>query len=398
MSRRRSLRVGLVCPYALDTPGGVQSHVLGLAGYLRELGHDPYVLAPGALPADALGLDEAHFTSAGAPVAVRYNGSVARVVFGPLSAARARRWCARPGFDLLHVHEPITPSVALLALWAAEVPVVATFHTATPRSRSMQLAGHALAAAVDKIDAGIAVSEVAREVVVRHLGRDAVIIPNGFPLAAFAAPAVPGPEPVPGPGPVPGPELVEGRWRGGDRPRLVFLGRLDEPRKGLDVLLAALPALRRAHPDLDVVVAGQGQRVLPPGCRSVGAVSEAEKAALLAGADVFVAPHTERESFGIVLLEAMASGAPVVASDLVSFADLLTAGDRGPAEAAGHLFRSGDPDALARAVLGVLARPEHPETERARLLVARYDWSSVGAAVLAVYEAVLAATSVEGAS
>ena len=383
MSRRPSLRVGLVCPYALDTPGGVQSHVLGLAGYLREQGHDPYVLAPGALPADALGLDEAHFTSAGAPVPVRYNGSVARVVFGPLSAARARRWCARPGFDLLHVHEPVTPSVALLALWAAEVPVVATFHTATPRSRSMQLAGHALAAAVDKIDAGIAVSEVAREVVVRHLGRDAVIIPNGFPLAAFAGMAG---------------RPVDGRWRGGDRPRLVFLGRLDEPRKGLDVLLAALPALRRAHPDLDVVVAGQGQRVLPPGCRSVGAVSEAEKAALLAGADVFVAPHTERESFGIVLLEAMASGAPVVASDLVSFADLLTAGDRGPAEAAGHLFRSGDPDALVRAVLGVLARPEHPETERARLLVARYDWSSVGAAVLAVYEAVLAAASVEGAS
>jgi phosphatidylinositol alpha-mannosyltransferase len=395
VSRRRSLRVGLACPYALDTPGGVQSHVLGLAAYLRELGHDPYVLAPGALPADALGLDEAHFTSAGAPVPVRYNGSVARVVFGPLSAARARRWCARPGFDLLHVHEPITPSVALLALWAAEVPVVATFHTATPRSRSMQLAGHALAAAVDKIDAGIAVSEVAREVVVRHLGRDAVIIPNGFPLAAFAAPARSAVSP---PEPLSRPEPVEGRWRDGDRPRLVFLGRLDEPRKGLDVLLAALPALRRAHPDLDVVVAGQGQRVLPPGCRSVGAVSEAEKAALLAGADVFVAPHTERESFGIVLLEAMASGAPVVASDLVSFADLLTAGDRGPAEAAGHLFRSGDADALGRAVLGVLARPEHPETERARLLVARYDWSSVGAAVLAVYEAVLAATSVEGAS
>lgn len=259
MTRRRSLRVGLVCPYALDTPGGVQSHVLGLAAYLRGLGHDPYVLAPGALPADALGLDEAHFTSAGAPVPVRYNGSVARVVFGPLSAARARRWCARPGFDLLHVHEPITPSVALLALWAAEVPVVATFHTATPRSRSMQLAGHALAAAVDKIDAGIAVSEVAREVVVRHLGRDAVIIPNGFPLAAFTAPLVPGPEPVAGP------EPVEGRWRGGARPRLVFLGRLDEPRKGLDVLLAALPALRRAHSDLDVVVAGQGQRVLRRG-------------------------------------------------------------------------------------------------------------------------------------
>ena len=307
----------------------MQNHVLGLARHLRERGHVPSVLAPGELPTRlATALDEDEFTSAGAAVPLRYNGSVARVGFGPLSAARVRSWLRRGAFDLLHVHEPITPSVALLALWAAEVPVVATFHTATPRSRSMQLAGGVLRPALEKLDAQIAVCESARLVVVQHLGRDAVVIPNGFRAADFA--------PTPGPG------------RPADRrPRLLFLGRTDEPRKGLDVLLAALPAIREAVPDLEVVVAGQGARPLPPDCVGLGLVDERRKADLLASADVFVAPHRARESFGIVVLEAMASGAPVVASDLPAFAELLGGIGPGPAER-GVLFPAGGPTTWRR--------------------------------------------------
>jgi len=165
----RGLRIGLVCPYSLDRPGGVQNHVLGLAEALRGLGHHPAVLAPGDLPA----LDpELDFTSAGPSLPVPYNGSIARVSFGPVTAGRVRRWLRDGGFDLVHLHEPITPSISLQALRFAEVPVVATYHTATPRSRTMQVAGDALRRLVEKVDAGIAVSEPARDVVVRHLGRD----------------------------------------------------------------------------------------------------------------------------------------------------------------------------------------------------------------------------------
>jgi phosphatidyl-myo-inositol alpha-mannosyltransferase len=366
--QRGSLRVGMVCPYSFDVPGGVQNHVLGLARYLRQAGHRSYLLAPGELGTAAAPLDAEDFCSVGAAMPVRYNGSVARVNFGPLSAARVRRWLHKGKFDLIHIHEPITPSISLLTLWSAEQPVVATFHTATPRSRSMQLAGGVLRSAIEKIDAGIAVSESARNVVVQHLGRDAVVIPNGIHFDAFAR---------------------QRHTRAGLGPRLIFLGRLDEPRKGLDVLLAAVPLIMKSHPNLEVVVAGQGSRSLPPWCCSLGTISEETKIALLGSADVFVAPHLARESFGIVLLEAMASGVPIVASELSSFVDVL--GPRQDGGRLGELFAAGDHRALAGAVLEVLDRPNPLRAARAQEAARLYDWSSVGTTVLAVYRAALSA-------
>jgi phosphatidyl-myo-inositol alpha-mannosyltransferase len=363
----RPLRIGMVCPYSFDVPGGVQSHVLGLARYLRQRGHRPCVLAPGELGRATTTIDIADFASAGAAMPVPYNGSVARVNFGPLSAARVRRWLRNGEFDLIHIHEPITPSISLLALWAGEAPVVATFHTATPRSRSMQLAGGMLRAAIEKIDAGIAVSESARNVVVQHLGRDAVVIPNGIRFDDFAS----------------------GHVRYHQQPRLIFIGRLDEPRKGLDVLLTAVPLIRHARPDLEVIVAGQGTRSLPPWCCNLGTVSDEAKAALLRSADVFVAPQLARESFGIVLLEAMASGIQIVASDLPPFVDVL--GGPQDEQRLGEVFAVGDHRALARAVLTVLDRPHPLRAARARRAARNYDWSSVGANVLEIYRAVLSA-------
>jgi phosphatidylinositol alpha-mannosyltransferase len=366
---RRPLRVGMVCPYSFDVPGGVQNHVLGLARYLRQTGHRPCVLAPGELGRATAALEIEDFASAGAAMPVPYNGSVARVNFGPLSAARVRRWLRDGEFDLIHIHEPITPSISLLALWAAEVPVVATFHTATPRSRSMQLAGGVLRAAVEKIEAGIAVSESARNVVVQHLGRDAVVIPNGIWFDDFA----------------------QAHVRSGhqQQPRLIFIGRLDEPRKGLDVLLAAVPVIRQARPNLEVIVAGQGTRPLPPWCCNLGTITDEAKTALLRSADVFVAPQLARESFGIVLLEAMASGVQIVASDLPSFVDMLGAPQ--DEQRLGEVFAVGDHRALAHLVLQVLDRPNPLRATRARQTAQNYDWSSVGAAVLAIYRAVLSA-------
>jgi phosphatidylinositol alpha-mannosyltransferase len=370
-----SLRIGIVCPYSFDVPGGVQNHVLGLARYLRHAGHRPCVLAPGELGHATEGLDVEDFASVGAAMPVRYNGSVARVNFGPVSAARVRRWLRKGKFDVLHIHEPITPSISLLALWAAEQPVVATFHTATPRSRSMQLAGGVLRGAIEKIDAGIAVSESARNVVVQHLGRDAVVIPNGIEFDDFAR--------------KPRLRAVEAR------PRLIFLGRLDEPRKGLDVLLAAVPSIMKAHPDLEVIVAGPGNRPLPDWCRSLGMITPEAKIALLGSAHVFVAPHLARESFGIVLLEAMASGVPIVASELPSFLDVL--GSPQDEGRLGEVFAAGDSGALAASVLRVLDRPNFLRTLRAQEAARRYDWSAIGATVVAVYRAALSAAPPEWA-
>ena len=400
-----AMKIGLVCPYSMAAPGGVQNHVLGLAGYLGAQGHQVRVLAPGRPNRQRLreyGLSADQVDSAGGSIPVPYNGSIARVNFGPLSLTRARRWVRAGDFDLLHLHEPVTPSVSGWALVAADRPVVATFHTATPRSRTMELAGRLLGSTIRKIDAGIAVSDTARHVVVQHLGRDAQVIPNGFRRADF------------------GPVLASGQssdraaagrratsWRIGDRPRIAFLGRLDEPRKGLDVLLASLPAIRSVHPDLEVIIAGQGHRDLPPGVIVAGQIDDGRRAELLASVDLFVAPHVDRESFGIVLIEAMASGAAVVASDLVPFADLLSGRlDRaakvsaaidqlvssrsdGDAGGLGYLFAAGDAAGLARAVIVALADDRRSLIERAAASTARFDWSVVGEQILDVYRSVL---------
>ncbi len=370
------LRIGLVCPYSFDRPGGVQNHVLGLAEALRGLGHHPAVLAPGDLPAAD---PELSFTSAGPALPVPYNGSIARVSFGPVTAGRVRRWLRDGGFDLVHLHEPITPSISLQALRFAEVPVVATYHTATPRSRTMQVAGDALRRLIEKVDAGIAVSEPARDVVIRHLGRDPVVIPNGFDHASFR--------------PAAEASATSRRWRGGDRPRITFLGRLDEPRKGLPVLLAALPAIRAALGDIEICLAGHGTPPAPPrsagaaalqGCRVLGGIDETEKRDLLAHTDVFVAPQVARESFGIVVLEALAAGAEVVASDLPAFVDLLEPPD-GPV--LGGLFRRGDPAHLAAAISAVL-RDDVRRQPLAGPRSIRYDWARVAPAIAQVYAAV----------
>lgn len=359
------LRVGLVCPYSLDVPGGVQNHVLGLAEALRSAGHEVAVLAPGE-HADRV---PAYVTTTGRAVPMPYNGSVARVSFGPLVAGRVRRWLAHSDVDVLHLHEPATPSISVLALWAARVPVVATFHTAQQRSWTLETsAATFLRGGLAKIAAHIAVSDEARRTMARYLEVEPVVIPNGVDTGRFAPAHEPG------------------------SPVLAFVGRVDEPRKGFRVLLDALPELVRAHPDLRLVVVGGepgALRGLPDGLAErvtlVGTVTEAEKRRVLGRADVVVAPNTRGESFGIVLVEAMAAGAAVVASDLPAFRRVLGDGEHGA------LFRTGDPRDLARVASRLLARPEERRRlgARGRTAAAAYDWSRVAPRVAQVYADVL---------
>ncbi|OII68858.1 MULTISPECIES: glycosyltransferase family 4 protein [unclassified Streptomyces] len=362
------MRIGIVCPYAWDVPGGVQYHIRDLAEDLIRRGHEVSVLAP----ADDETPLPPYAVSAGRAVPVPYNGSVARLNFGFLSAARVRRWLHEGTFDVIHIHEPMSPSLGLLACWAAEGPIVATFHTSNPRSRAMIAAYPILQPALEKISARIAVSEYARRTLVEHLGGDAVVIPNGVDVDFFARA-----EP-------------KEAWQGGT---LGFIGRIDEPRKGLPVLMRALPKIFAARPEARLLVAGRGDEkeavaALPQEYRDrvefLGMVSDEDKARLLRSVDVYVAPNTGGESFGIILVEALSAGAPVLASDLDAFAQVLDGG------AAGELFANEDADALADAAVRLLGDPARREElrTRGRAHVRRFDWSTVGADVLAVYETV----------
>lgn len=372
------MRIGIVCPYSFDVPGGVQFHVRDLAEHLIGQGHEVQVLAPADEDADL----PSYLTSCGRAVPVRYNGSVARLTFGPVTSARASRWLQQGDFDVIHIHEPVTPSVSLMTLWAAEAPVVVTFHTSNLRSRAMQAAYPLLRPSLEKIAGRIAVSEAARRTVTTHLGGDAVVIPNGVSVDYFER-AAPKPE-----------------WTGTpDRPTLAFLGRIDEPRKGLPVLSAAMEQILAVKPQTQLLIAGPGdvaaarERMSPEVAAAstfLGLVSDADKAALLASVDAYIAPHTGGESFGIVLVEAMAAGAPVVASDLAAFVAVLDG------SANGRLFTNEDSDACARTILELLDNP----AERARLRAAgrvrarTYDWAVVAEQILAVYETVTDAAKV----
>ncbi|MBW3086312.1 Phosphatidyl-myo-inositol mannosyltransferase [Austwickia sp. TVS 96-490-7B] len=371
------MRVGIVCPYSFDVPGGVQFHVRDLAEHLIGVGHNVEVLAPAEedtpLPSYVIGTGRA--------VPIPYNGSVARLAFGPRAAAKVSRWLEQGRFDVVHIHEPIAPSLSILALWAVEAPTVATFHTSYVRSRAMQAAYPMVRGAFEKIHGRIAVSEAARETVITHVGGDAVVIPNGVFVDRFAS-APPAPQ-----------------WQGSPHaPTVAFLGRIDEPRKGLPLLLEALPAVVARHPGVRVLVAGYGDVTaahgrVPASVRShvefLGGIDDAQKASLLTSVDAYVAPHLGGESFGIVLVEALAAGAPVVASDLGAFHRVLDSGR------AGRLFRSGDPADLARVLGDVLCDTSGRESLRksGRSYVRRYDWATVAADVLAVYETVIEGTS-----
>ncbi|MEU4319361.1 glycosyltransferase family 4 protein [Nocardia fluminea] len=363
------MKIGMICPYSFDVPGGVQAHVVELARVFIERGHKVSVLAPAS---DDTPLPD-FVVSAGRAVAIPYNGSVARLSFGPMAYTRIRRWIDSNDFDVLHIHEPNAPSLSMLALKIAEGPIVATFHTSTTKSLVLSTFQGVLRPYHEKISGRIAVSELARRWQVEALGSDAVEIPNGVDVSAFARG-----------------EPLDGYPRAGRT--VLFLGRFDEPRKGMDVLLGALPALIDHHPDVEILIVGRGdedrlRREAGPHAghlRFLGQVSDEEKAAALRSADVYVAPNLGGESFGIILIEAMAAGTAVVASELDAFRRVLRDGT------AGMLTPIGDSDALATAIDTLLTDDETRMrlVRTATQVVAGYDWPVVAEQILRVYETV----------
>jgi phosphatidylinositol alpha-mannosyltransferase len=344
----------------------VQNHIRDLAEFLIASGHDVSVLAPA--------IDETklpnYVVNAGKPISIPYNGAVARVLFGPVAFARVRQWISQGDFDLLHLHEPAIPSISLLACWAADGPMVGTFHAAAKRQKIIFAIGPILEPAIEKLSARIAVSEAARLTLTDHLDTDAVIIPNGIYANRYTD------------------GKSQEKWSGNT---IGFIGRFEEPRKGLSVLVDALPVISRFAPDVKVFVAGPGNPEeviesidpqLRPRFEFLGKITESEKADFMSSVAVYVAPNTGGESFGIILAEALAGGACVIASDIPAFDDLLGHGEFGA------LFESESSTALAKVVIDLL-RDQNKRKElsnRGKERAKTFDWTVVAEQIFSVYE------------
>ena len=361
------MKIGFVSPYAWDVPGGVQAHIRDLATFYSNQGHQVSVLAPAS---DESSIHDDFVVPAGRPVAIPYNGAVARVLFGPVAASRVRQWIATEDFDILHLHEPAIPSLSLLACSIAEGPMVGTFHVAAPRQKVAFAIAPVLEPIIEKLRARIAVSEVARETLTIHLDTDAVVIPNGI-SASFYGNAESNPD-----------------WK---RPNTIgCIGRCSEPRKGLGVLLEALPNIARIFPDVRILIAGPGEGIeamqsVNPALRNrlqfLGRINDDEKASFLKSLDLYVAPNTGGESFGIILAEALASGVPVSASDIPAFRYLLDEGKYG------SLFENENATDLAEKIIELLRSQDKREALSIRGLerAQRFDWAAVSDEIMNVY-------------
>jgi phosphatidyl-myo-inositol alpha-mannosyltransferase len=364
------VKVALVSPYDLSVPGGVQSHVAHLATALRELGDEVELVGPG----------EGDHHGIGGSVRVPFNGSVAPIALAPAAARRTAAMLRDLDPDVVHVHEPLVPWTGLASLRAGIAPVVGTFHAWSASARAYKLARPLGRAVLGRLAAAVAVSDAAAGY---HAGALGVapdrfrVVPNGVDVPRFAEAA-------------PFEDLLAD-----ERPTLLFVGRL-ERRKGLEPLVRAFTLLKTERPELRLLVVGDGperercQALLPPRLSSdvvfLGRVAQEDLPRYYASCDLYVSPALGGESFGIVLLEAMAAGAPIVASDLPGYRSVAHDG------VDSSLVPPGDPAALAAAI-GVLL--DHPSRGRAmaeegRRTVGDFDWPVVAGRLRELYQEVVA--------
>jgi len=357
------LRIGMLCPYSLTVPGGVQGQVMGLARALRRMGHEVRVLGPcdGAPP-------DTFVTPLGESLPTAANGSIAPLAPDPAAALRTIRVLTDEQFDVLHLHEPLSPGPTVTSLVMRTAPIVATFHAAG-ESSSYRYLNAALRRIASGIDRRIAVSKDARLLAERYLGGDYEILPNGVELDRFNDDA-----------PITGTE---------SRRHIFFCGR-HEPRKGLEILLKAhqtLPA------DVHVWVASNGpdterlklEYAGDPRIEWLGRISDDEKVHYLRRASVFCAPSLGGESFGVVLIEAMAARTPIVASALDGYKNVATDGVNA------LLPEPGDVEQLATALRRVLDDTDlaHRLVEAGRVHAAEFSMDSLARTYVDVYREVI---------
>jgi phosphatidylinositol alpha-mannosyltransferase len=305
------MRVALICPYDLGIPGGVQDQVIRLHRWLTDVGHEATIIGTGMDGPEGSML-------VGSSISVRANKSSVPISLDPRAVSRVRS--AVGDVDVVHIHEPLMPLVSLAATRIGDLPTVGTFHAdaSTFTRRGLRIGMPLVRGVASRLDVMTAVSAVAASVV-SGIG-EVRIIPNGVDVADYR---------------------VEEKEEGS----VAFLGR-DDPRKGLDILLEAWPRVVDAVPWARLTVIGTDRSDSLDGVRFLGRVSEDDKREVLATSSIYVAPNTGGESFGIVLVEGMASGCAVVASALPGFVRVLGG--------SGELVKPGDVDGLADRLVSVL--------------------------------------------
>ena len=375
------LKLALVSPYDIAYPGGVTEHVTNLAEQFIEHGHEVHIVAPSSgdetEPVAFERLD-APVHRIGRVVSIPANGSVARITLSLRSYLQAKRLLQEEQFDLVHLHEPMMPALPLTVLRHSNTTNIGTFHAFRNTPLTYFYGKPILRPFFRKLHGRIAVSSAAREFVGEYFPSDYRIIPNGIDFPRFHNRYAPIPE------------IADGRLT------VLFVGRL-EKRKGLRFLLRAWPHVLERVPDARLVVVGRG-RPLEGYKRFAARQGWSASDVIFAGyvaaedlpryyqsCDVFCAPNTGQESFGIVLLEAMAAGAPIVASDIPGYRDVVSHGEEG------LLVERQNPGALADALCRLLASPELRASMRraGQLKARRFDWPRVATEVLTYYEEVL---------
>ncbi|MCA9878887.1 MAG: glycosyltransferase family 4 protein [Thermomicrobiales bacterium] len=367
------MKIGLISPYDPAHPGGVYEHINHLRGEFVRGGHDVTILAPRGRKG---GLEAREgFYGIGRTVPIPANGSMVRVTFDVTLYNAVKTLLRREQFDIIHLHEPLIPVLPYLVLLNSQTVNVGTFHAFRSSSPWYTAFKPYMSFMMSRLDARIAVSPPARDFVSQYFQGPYDIIPNGIDVARFQDI-----EPFP--------------WANDGTPRILFVGRFNEPRKGLKYLLRALPLVQQQFPDARLVVVGRGdpeklaglmERYDVRGVDFVGQASAADLPRYYASCDVFCAPSTSGESFGIVLLEAMAAGAPVVAGDIPGYRSVIRHG------VDGLLATPKNPQALALTLVRMLADGEL----RRSLTVAgletaqRYDWPQIAQRVLQVYDRAL---------
>jgi phosphatidylinositol alpha-mannosyltransferase len=373
------MKIGLVTPYVYPLPGGVNDHVGHLYEALRGRGHDVRILtASHGLQRSS----EGDVIRIGKGFSVPSNGSMGTLTVSPRYRSQIQAVLEREQFDLLHFHEPFVPLLALFTLRESRSVNIATFHAYAGYAPGYQLGGRMLGPVARNLHGRIAVSAAARHFADRYLPGDYKVIPNGVDLLRFAH-AVP-----------------MARWQDG-RPNILFVGRL-EPRKGLLPLLKAYRILRKGGCDCRLLVVGSGPQdrearryVMTrrlPDVEFLGRVSDGDKVQLFKSADVYASPATGRESFGIVLLEAMAAGTAIVCSDIHGYKGVVKRGEQA------LLVPPGESRPLAEAILRLLADPGLRERMAQSGLerVAEFGWDRIAARVEAYYGFVIRRLAAQG--